>query len=117
MSDSEEEDSDPEPLKRAPLKEFLRNQSDLRIGGDAVEEFEAEIMFLMGILWKEAARNARDRGYKTVQKEDVKVAYDELVAPHTRLMQTSQKLEEMSSEIEELAQNSPVYKDWDSYDE
>ena len=111
------DDSDPDPIKRAPLKNFVKEQTDLRAGSDALDELEAGLLYLTELLWKEASLRAENDGMKTVKKSHFNSAYKELFEPHRELQKSSSKLEQMSEEMEELSKRSPVYKDWESYDE
>jgi histone H3/H4 len=117
MSESEDDDDSPDPVKRAPLKNYVKQYSDMRASSDAIDELEAQMLFMAEILWREASHRSNERGYKTVQKQDLKETYDQLFAPQTLLMQASSKLENLSDDIEIMAHESPMYKNWESNDE
>lgn len=117
MPEHEESDDSPNLIKRAPLKTYVKQYSDMRASSDAVDELEAQMLFMSEILWREASHRSNERGYKTVQEQDLKEAYDQLFAPQTLLMRASSKLENLSEDMNVMAHESPMYKNWESNDE
>lgn len=108
---------DPNPIKTAPLKSYVKDQSDLRAGSDAIDELEAELLYLTRILWLEASQRAEERGRKTVQKQDLSSAYDDLFEPHELLMEAQEDISGLADRLEDTADRSPIFKNWSSYEE
>ena len=72
MTDDEEgSDSPPSPVKPHSLKKFVREQSDMRAGADAVDELHHHLEFIAERIWLEAAKEAEDDDRKTVKQRDV----------------------------------------------
>lgn len=89
----------------------------MRAGSDAVDEINAELLFLAETLWREAAKRASDRDLETVQQRDVRKAYDDLFEPHELLNEAQERLEEANEDLADVSDRSPIYKDWSPYDE
>jgi hypothetical protein len=69
------------------------------------------------ILWLEASERADSEGYKTVKTEHVEDAYDDLFEPHELLQTTAQEIEDLATQIEDVKERSPIYKEWSSNEE
>ena len=111
------DDSDPDPVKTAPLKNYVKQFSDLRAGADAIAELEAELLFISRILWQEASRRAVEDGYRTVQLEHLEGAYDDLFEPHNLLYDAVREIDEIQGRLEEIRDRSPIYREWTTDDE
>lgn len=111
------EDSEPDPVKRAPLKNYVKQFTDKRAGSDAIDELEAEMLFISKIIWQEASQRAEDRGLNTVQEQDVEGAYNDLFEPHQILHEASNEIGDLGQKIEVISDRSPIYKTWDSNEE
>jgi len=112
-----EDNSDPDPIKTAPLKNYVKQFTEKRAGSEAVDELEAELLFVAQILWQEASERAEADGYKTVQIEHLEDAYDDLFEPHELLQSASKEIEDLGEQIEEVKDRSPIYKEWSSNEE
>lgn len=116
MSNGDSE-NDPDPVKSAPLKDYVKQFSDLRASSDAIDELEAELLFIARILWQEASARAQDENYKTVQLDHLEDAYDDLFEPHNLLQSATDDINQLSEQLEEVKNRSPIYKEWDSNEE
>ena len=114
MSDN---DSEPDPIKDAPLKRYVKSKTNKNAGSEALGELEAELLYIAEILWKEASLNAEKDDMKTVQKRHLDDAYDGIFMPHDELIKSSDSLKKMGSDMKQLAEELPVYKNWESYEE
>lgn len=119
-SDMPDEEGDPEstptPIRPNPLRDFVKQHSEKRAGGDAVDLLLEQLEFLGESIWKEASRKADEKGRKTVKEEDVQEAYDEFTEPHDLLRETSDKLDWMKRDLDRQVEQSPIYAEENSDD-
>jgi len=106
MDDSSE---DIDPIKQSPLWEFVKvHEEDMQVGGDSLEYLNNQLEETIRIVWGLAAENARSRNEKTVNEDDVRDAFQELVHPHMMLMDVTEMLERYRGEFESLAEEDPI---------
>lgn len=106
MDDSSE---DIDPIKRSPLWEFVKaHEEEMQVGGDSLDYLNAQLEETTRIVWQLAAENARDRNAKTIQEDDVREAFRELVHPHMMLLDVTEMLDRYKGEFESLAEADPV---------
>lgn len=107
----------PDPIKEAPLKNYVKQFSEMRASSDAIDELEAELLFIARILWQEASERAEDDGYKTVKKDHLEGAYNDLFKPHNLLQSATNDVNKLKNNLQDLQSRSPIYKEWDSNEE
>ncbi len=99
----------PSPVKPHSLKNFVKAQSDMRAGGDAVDELHHHLEFVAEKIWLEAAKQAEEDDRKTVKRRDVKEAIDAVTEPHDLIKETSRHLSYMQNMIDGQVEKSPLY--------
>lgn len=110
MTDVGDDDNgSPSPIKPHSLKGFVKEQSEMRAGGDAVEELHHHMEFIAERIWLEAAKQADDDGRKTVKQRDVQEAIDAVTQPHDLIKETSRHLDYMKNMIDGQVEKSPLY--------
>lgn len=110
MADDEEDpDGPPSPVKPHSLKNFVREKSNMRAGGDAVDALHHHLEFVAERIWLEAAKHAEDDDRKTVKERDVHHAIDIVTEPHDIIKQTSEHLDYMKRMIDGQVEQSPLY--------
>lgn len=107
--DGEELENSPSPIKPHSLKNFVKEQSDMRVGGDAIDLLQHHMEFVAGRIWLEASKHAEEDERKTVKERDVQHAIDVVIKPHDLIKETSQNLDHMKEIIDELLERSPLY--------
>lgn len=107
------EDDDPNPIKVAPLKQLVKQHSDKRTGSDAINSLIGQLEFLAERLWLRASHYADERGKKTVQEQDIQRAYDDLLYPHDLLKDAAEELNLMSDTMDEYAEQSPIFDEYE----
>lgn len=110
MSDG---DDDHDPISTAPFKDFLREQTDKRVGADAADRLSRQLVGVAQSVWMRASEIAENQGYKTVQEEHVKLAYDEFVQPQAVLMDAADLIDCAHDQVVEQAERTPLYRDYD----
>lgn len=106
MSDSGE---GVDPIKRSPLWRFVKeHEEEMQVGGNSLEYLKAQLEETTRLVWGMAAANARDRNVKTIQEEDVREAFLELVHPHMMLLDAVEMLDRYQDEFQSLADDDPV---------
>lgn len=108
-SEGEDEDETPSPIKPTSLKRFLKDQKEIRAGGDAIEALQLNLEWLAERLWLEAAWHAEEDGRKTVMERDIQYAIDELTEPHDLIKQTSEQLDWMKRYMDGQVEQSLLY--------
>lgn len=111
-----DEEDIPPPVKPTSLKRFVKQQSDMNAGGDAVAELQHHLEFVAERIWLEASKHAEDDGRKTVQERDVQHAIDEFTEPHDLIKKTVEDLDWMKRNLERQVEQSIVYAK-DRYDD
>lgn len=109
MTDAEGDEETPSPVKPTSLKNFVKEQSGMRAGGDAVDELHGHLEFVAEKIWLEAAKQAEDDGRKTVKQRDVQEAIDAVTQPHDLIKETSRHLDYMKNMIDGQVEKSPLY--------
>jgi len=107
--DEEDSGSSPSPVKPHSLKNFVKEQSDMRAGADAVDELHHHLEFIAERIWLEAAKEAEDDDRKTVKQRDVQEAIDSVTQPHDLIKETSRHLSYMQNMIDGQVEKSPLY--------
>ncbi|MCU4750914.1 NFYB/HAP3 family transcription factor subunit [Halobacteria archaeon AArc-curdl1] len=109
MTEDDGEGETPSPVKPHSLKNFVKTQSDMRAGGDAVDELHHHLEFVAEKIWLEAAKQAEEDDRKTVKRRDVKEAIDAVTEPHDLIKETSRHLSYMQNMIDGQVEKSPLY--------
>lgn len=104
-----DENGAPSPVKPHSLKNFVKEQSDMRAGNDAIDELHHHLEFVAERIWLEAAKEADDDDRKTVKKRDVQEAIDAVTQPHDLIKETSRHLSWMQNMIDRQVEKSPLY--------
>jgi len=107
--DEEDSNNSVSPVKPHSLKNFVKEQSDMRAGSDAVDELHHHLEFIAERIWLEAAKEAEDDDRKTVKQRDVQEAIDAVTQPHDLIKETSRHLSYMQSMIDGQVEKSPLY--------
>ncbi len=109
VGEADDVDDPPSPVKPHSLKNFVKKQSDMRAGGDAVDELHHHLEFVAERIWLEAAKQAQDDGRKTLKQRDVQDAIDAVTEPHDLIKKTAQHLDYMKRMIDGQVEQSPLY--------
>lgn len=110
MTDGDDEHN---PISTAPFKEFLRDQTDKRVGTDASDRLNRQLLGVAQCVWKRAGELAEEQDYKTIQEQHVKTAYDEFVQPQAVLMDAADKIDSAHDQVIEQAERTPLYRQYD----
>lgn len=105
----------PSPIKSTSLKRFVKQQSDMRAGGKAVDELHHHLEFAAKRIWLEASKHAEEDDRKTVKQRDVQRAIDKYLEPHNAIKRTVEKIEAMKQSLEGQVEQSVVHAE-DRYD-
>ncbi|WP_089385478.1 Cdc6/Cdc18 family protein [Halorubrum vacuolatum] len=106
MGDSSEE---ADPIKESPLWEFVKEQEeDMQVGGESLDYLKVQLEETTRIVWHIAAENARERNVKTIEEEDVREAFKELVHPHMMLVDAREMLNKYQNEFQSMIDEDPV---------
>jgi len=103
---SEEHD----PIKRNPLHDMLRSyvDDDMQVSTDSSDFLTKQLTKVIDLVGREAVKNARERDVKTVEKQDIRVALNEIFYPYTLLEEVATTMGEYELELRKTASQSPV---------
>lgn len=107
---TDQDTGSPEPIKMSPLWEFLKEQEeDIQIGDGSREQLIEHLEETIKVVWEQASEDARSNNKKTVNPEDVRVAFQNLFEPHQLMEEASQMMGKYQREFDKEAKSdSPV---------
>lgn len=99
----------PPPVKPTSLKNFVKAQSDMRAGSDAIDLLQTHLEIIIERMWLEACKHAEDEGRKTVKDDDIQHAINQLTEPHDLIKSTADKLHWMKKDLDRQVEQSILY--------
>lgn len=112
-SDSvETEESTPKAVRPSPLRTYVKEHNEnFLAGGDAIDLLRDHLEQLAGDIWDQGAYYAQQDDRETVQEQDIRQAYQDIMEPHDLIFQAAADLEQMKSRLEDTGGMSPIATD------